>query len=437
MIDFEYDRQASIIATRFKPMKKPLILLLICFLSFVGHSQEKRRVIFYGNSYTAGLPHMIEQIAFSAGDTLEAFESTAGGQRLKNHFESPQTKDEITNTDWDYVVFQEQSQLPSFPQSQVEADCYPYAKALCDIVHQDDACKKAMFYMTWGRKNGDQANCSFFPPLCTYMGMDSMLRLRYEHMANVNKAELSPVGAVWREVITTYPTMELYSPDESHPSQVGMYTSACCFYAALFQKDPMGITETLGLDSVEALNIRKAAKKIVFDSLMRWNIGKYDLKAGFSFVKNSRNEFEFSNESKNNTGQIWEFESTTDTSMNPTFSFTMDGKQNVKLTTFNSCDTLIIEKEIEIYGVGIADNGKSRITIYPNPTMGNLIVQLPNESKIKNVQFLGINGTVVYKEKIGEKETVIEFNINFLKTGIYFVEVETSEGVYRSRFVKE
>jgi len=432
-----FAKQLILLAFRLKHMKYITTLFLFGFYSSIGLSQDNKKVLFIGNSYTAGLPQMIEQMALSVGDTLEAFESSAGGQRLSGHLLNQQTKDEITNKNWDYVVLQEQSQLPSFPDSQVEKDCYPYAKLLCDLIYKDNSCKKAMFYMTWGRKNGDQANCGFFKPLCTYKGMDSMLRLRYEYMARVNKAELSPVGAVWREVRESFPTIELYSPDESHPSQEGMYASACCFYASLFRKNPMTIAETMGLDSLTALNIRKSAKKIVFDSLLRWKIGEYDLTADFSFTTNSRYEYVFKNESRNNTKQLWEFEFTTDTSSNPTFGFTKEGKQTVKLTTYNSCDTITIEKEIDIFGLGIGDTEGNKLGIYPNPAKENIKVQLPKASLIEDILILSIDGKMLYKERLGEKREVLELNMESLSTGVYFLVVRTNERTYRVRVFKE
>jgi len=74
---------------------------------------------------------------------------------------------------WDYVILQEQSQLPSFPDNDVATQVYPYAAALDSMIKASSPCATTLFYMTWGRQNGDAANCQFFPPLCTYLGMDS------------------------------------------------------------------------------------------------------------------------------------------------------------------------------------------------------------------------------------------------------------------------
>ena len=48
--------------------------------------------------------------------------------------------------------------------------------------------------MTWGRKNGDASNCSAYPPICTYEGMQQRLRESYMEMASANQGRVSPVG---------------------------------------------------------------------------------------------------------------------------------------------------------------------------------------------------------------------------------------------------
>ena len=72
----------------------------------------------------------------------------------------------------------------------------PYAKILSQRIRQYNPCVRVVFYNTWGYKNGDAANCAFFSPLCTYLGMDSMLRIRYRILSDSNDAYHCPVGPV-------------------------------------------------------------------------------------------------------------------------------------------------------------------------------------------------------------------------------------------------
>ena len=250
--------------------------LLICSIA-KGQSQTKR-ALFLGNSYTYvnNLPQMVANVAISTGDTLIFDNNTPGGYTFQGHSTNAISLAKIALGNWDYVVLQEQSQLPSFPLSQVESDVFPYAHILDSLINAKNLCAETVFYMTWGRKNGDASNCASWPPVCTYSGMDSLLNLRYSLMADNNNAIISPVGAVWKYIRQNFPLIDLYQADGSHPSVAGTYAAACSFYAAIFRSDPTQITFNGGLSDSDAGLIRQAAKYIVFDNLLIWNIGLYD-----------------------------------------------------------------------------------------------------------------------------------------------------------------
>ena len=221
-----------------------------------------QRALFLGNSYTGvnNLPQMVADAAASAGDNLVFDSHTPGGQTLQAHSTNATSLAKIALGSWDFVVLQEQSQLPSFPLGQVQTDVFPYAQLLNGLILEANPCAETVFYMTWGRENGDAGNCASWPPVCTYNGMDSLLNLRYRMMAADNDAILSPVGAVWHYLRENHPAIDLYQADESHPSVAGTYAAACCFYAALFRKDPTAITYDAGLPAADAANIRAAAQ---------------------------------------------------------------------------------------------------------------------------------------------------------------------------------
>ena len=61
----------------------------------------------------------------------------------------------MNSEDWDYVVLQGQSQEPSFPYGQVNSQTLPFAMQLADSAQTISTCSQAMFFMTWGRQNGD------------------------------------------------------------------------------------------------------------------------------------------------------------------------------------------------------------------------------------------------------------------------------------------
>ena len=251
---------------------KGIILIFSLLLPFALSAQEAKHVLFVGNSYTEvnNLPRMVADVAASMGDVLAYGSNTPGGFTFQQHC-SNQSMTLIRQGGWDVVVLQEKSQYPSFPDSQVAAEVFPYAQRLVDSVYAHGWCAEPMFYMTWGRRDGDSYNAQFFPPLATYEGMDSLLCARYLQMASDNDASVCPVGRVWRYLRRHHPDLELYQSDGSHPSVAGTYAAACSFYTMLFHRDPAGIAYSPEeLAPTQAQVIRQAVSTVVYDSLSAW-----------------------------------------------------------------------------------------------------------------------------------------------------------------------
>ena len=257
-------------------------LLLALLLTTTLSAQE--RVLFIGNSYTAAnsLPTMVATLASSANQSLICSQQTLGGATFYQHAQSNTTYTKLASQSWDYVVLQAQSQEPSFPFGQFQWQTLPYAIELVDSIRSLAPCAQPVFFRTWGRENGDQANCAAFPPLCTYEGMDSMLHRHYSLMADTTDAYLSPVGSVWKHIRDTDSTINLYTSDGSHPSLAGTYAAACTFFTMITRMDPNSITDDQNLNPGVAAAIRQAAKDVVFDSLAVWGVGAYDTQAGFT-----------------------------------------------------------------------------------------------------------------------------------------------------------
>jgi len=316
------------------------VVLLTFFTIISARAQShKKKVLFLGNSYTYvnNLPQMIADAASSTGDTLIFDSYTPGGYTLLAHSTDTTSLAKIAQGTWDYVVLQEQSQLPSFQDySQFSIG----ARDVCSYINKYNPCARTMFYMTWGRQNGDTLNCPVWPPVCTYQGMDSLLHLRYMEVALNNNAGVSPVGAVWKYVRQNFPGIVLYQSDGSHPSVAGTYIAACCFYTALFKKDPTLITFNSSLTQAEASQIKSAAKIIVFDSLQNWHYGKKLPIAGFNYiVANANNQVSFINTSHYAESYLWDFgDGSSSTDENPLHNYLSNGTYSVTLTASN-CDS--------------------------------------------------------------------------------------------------
>lgn len=403
-------------------MRKILLLAGLMIVLYNGSFAAKKRVLFIGNSYTYvnDLPLMLSNVAASANDTVAYDSHTIGGYTLKQHASDAVTLSKIMQGNWDVVVLQEQSQLPAFPITQVEADVFPYAQKLDSIIRHYNNCAETIFYMTWGYKNGDAGNCAAYPPICTYQGMDSLLRARYMMMADSNDAVISPVGPVRRYIRTHYPTIELYDIDGSHPSLAGTYAAACSFYTVIFRKDPSAITYNSSLTSSDANNIRTAAKAVAYDSLSTWLVDTYDPNAHFSYTLNGTNA-SFSNQSTNAVQYYWSFgDGDTSTLANPTHTYTQAGNYNVQLIakkcTLSDTDNAVVAITIsEVSDVLSAD-----VALFPNPVKDLLTIQAPLYL-VQDISLTDIRGKKLAFDKIKQEPNKISIPFSAYPPGVYFI----------------
>jgi hypothetical protein len=353
-------------------MKKWVFLFLL--IPGFACAQITKSALFLGNSYTGvnNLPNLVWNMAENTGDSLIYDSNTPGGHTLQGHSANAISLGKIASGGWDYVVLQEQSQLPSFPDGQVQSDVYPYAARLNDSILKYNPCAETVFYMTWGRKNGDASNCASWPPVCTYTGMDSLLRLRYETMAANNDAILSPVGAAWRYVRINHPGIELYQADESHPSVAGSYLAALSFYTVLYRKDPTLISWNHTLPAADAAILRDAAKAVVYDILSHWHVGEYDPVADFGYVQTSGYAFDFINQSANADSVAWNFGGGFVSLLDTTLVFAGPGTYTVTLVAYGCGLTDTLTQAIVVSpfsGVGVMN---ATMEVYPNPSQGFL-----------------------------------------------------------------
>lgn len=414
-------------------------IFILCFLvvSLVSAGQSvTRSALFLGNSYTASnnLPELVSQLAESAGDKLDYGSNTPGGYTLQSHTTNTTSVNQIMQGGWDFVVLQEQSQRPSFPLWQVQQDVFPYARHLDSVINEYNPCGETMFFMTWGRKNGDSYNCASWPPVCTYEGMDSLLHLRYMMMADSNNAVVSPVGAVWHYIRDNFPSISLYSSDESHPSQAGSYAAACTFYSSMFRKDPGLITYDFTLNSTDAANIRSAVKAVVYDSLLKWNIGAYDVLADFDYSKIQGYQYEFTNFSKNSTQWFWEIEGMSYSSEHVSHTFSAPGTYNVMLSSADQCDTSVVTKAVIVDTISAVVYDKSHdIRVYPNPAGDYL-----NISGLKDVQQIRLYSSPgkLVATVVPESEVAV-IDLSGLAAGFYVVRVFTTNQNYQFKLIRE
>lgn len=312
-----------------------LVFFLLVWVTTFGQSQT-RRVLFLGNSYTYvnDLPQMIADLALSTGDVLIYDSHLIGGYTLEDHSTDPTSLNKILSGNWDYIVLQEQSQRPAFINPVGFMGGFMELK---NYIASNKPCAQITSFMTWGHQNGDTQNCPANPAVCTYIGMQNLITERYMEFSDFFESEVTPVGAVWKYMREHYPAINLYQPDESHPSLAGSYLAACCFYTSLFRKDPTLITNNSGLDANTATNIRNVTKLLVYDEQPDWYIGRYIPHSNFNYViGEGQNEVLINSHTPTYRDSFsWDFgDGATATTLLPTHSYAADGLYTISLTSY-------------------------------------------------------------------------------------------------------
>jgi PKD repeat protein len=419
-------------------MRKLFALACLIFGSSIGFSQSYD-VLFIGNSYTYSnnLPEMLKQLALSNGDTVNYDSNTPGGYTFELHSSNQNTIQKIKENKWDYVVLQEQSQRPSFPPSQVAVEVYPYAIILDSMIKASDECTETMFFMTWGRKYGDQINCQYYPPVCTYAGMQQRLRESYMEMGNMLSATVAPVGMAYKHSMAADSNVNLYMSDNSHPSVTGTYLIACVFYATIFQESPVGLSYISSLNQATADFLQNIAASTVLDSASLWNINGNSTIANYQYTINT-NKVYFTNISQNADQYHWDFgDGSSDTIPDPVHTYAAPGTYVVKLMAGSDCGFDEFSDTIIITSTGINMYGESsEITIYPIPAEKYINVEFQNVSEQRiSILLTDVSGKTLLNKsrRIFDNQTVID--ISRFDSGCYFLTLKGKGDIYYRKLI--
>ncbi len=258
----------------------------------------------------------------------------------------------IFSQPWDLVVLQEQSELPSFPPAEVDTEVYPYAYRLDSMVHANNSCTQTLFMLTWGHANGDPLNCGAYPVICTYLGMQERLRQSYLQMAVDNSAIIGPVGAAFKIVKDSVPSLWLYQSDSSHPNIQGSYLQTCVLYSSIFHRRSIGCAYLGGVSSTQAATLQHFADKVTMDSLAAWQLHGHYPYAGFS--KNiTGSTVHFTPGDPISAANSWTFgDGGTDTAVAPNHTYPATGTFVVTHRVSNSCFTEVLTDTVNILTTG-------------------------------------------------------------------------------------
>ena len=224
------------------------------------------RVLFIGNSYTSinDLPGMVASLARAGGHPIQTGMTAPGGWTLADHLNSAQTLDALQSSKWDFVVLQEQSEIPAVEQVRAQ-EMYPAGRALVQKIRQTGA--QPVFFLTWAHRDGwPEKN------LPDYESMQLQINQGYMAIANELFVPVAPVGYAWLTARLQAPGIELWQADGSHPTEQGTYLAACVFYPVLFRQSPENNPYQANLPPASARYLQIVAASTVLGNPSQWNL---------------------------------------------------------------------------------------------------------------------------------------------------------------------
>lgn len=409
-------------------------LLLVSFVTLIcacGFTQTTR-ILFLGNSYTGNnnLPDLVKNLALAGGDTVYFDAHIIGGYTFNQHSNDATAISKINAPGgWDFVVLQEQSQMPSFSPSQVATDVFPFATKLDSLIHVADSCATTVFYMTWGRKYGDASNCGVYPPVCTFEGMQQRLKESYVQMAQDNEALVAPCGEAWKASHYADSTIDLWVGDLSHPSLAGSYLTACTIYETIFGKTSVANTYDPGLGAGTSYFLQQKAHQTVTDSASVWNIGELGPNLSFTSFQTGLT-VQFTNTSTQADYFLWDFgDGNFSTDFSPTHNYSTSGIYPVKLSGQKYCMTDSLTQNLDLaLGIKVPSNQSFRVIEQGSK------VEVSCDERF-SVFIFSMDGKLLKSETFSGGNQ--EVGLGDLPNGLYILKIQTKSQVYTGRVLRD
>ena len=146
---------------------------------------------------------------------------------------------------WDAAIVMDCSQCPIHPT--LSKVFTAYAKSNSETIRRHGA--EPVFFMSWAYADKPE--------------MTAQLAEAYTVAGNANQAMVIPAGLAFAAALKARPGLELYMPDNRHPTVMGSYLGAATVYASLYRRSPEENSYTAGIDPETARFLRVTAWKTV------------------------------------------------------------------------------------------------------------------------------------------------------------------------------
>lgn len=421
-------------------MMKRKLLLLTCFLTsfyISANAQKTINVLFVGNSFTASndLQNIVKQFMLADGTPVNTYAYAPGGISVGDvamgtaaHMNNPLVFDLIRDTDWDYMVLQDNQgrfalDSAKFPSVTASKVIEGHIK-IRDSFHYYHPCAKMIWFSGWGFEDEDTL-------------MINKITNNYRVLNDSAKDVIAPIGAAWKQSLIERPLYKLWSPDGAHPDVTGSYLTAAVIYGTITQKDVTANMFNHSIIPPDAVFLKSIAQKTLINPMVRiksnlkgiepismtWNLINLKAPAGKELYR-------------------WYLDNTllaisTDSVFEPKKSgryrcWTRDNLGNWQKTC---------EEEVNIsVGITLLNQQVNQPILSPNPFNNQLSISIQSLTEA-NAQILvyDIQGRKMREMSLTIKEgtNVAELSSTEWPDGFYFVELNLNGRITNHKVVKE
>ncbi len=237
-------------------------------------------ILFLGNSlmYYNDMPGIFRNLARAAGKDVYV-DSVTKGSATMSQFASAETeigqrmRTLLSSRTWDIVIIEPSRRISPYETTVFEAELES-AKTLQKLARSAGA--EIMLYSVWGNNTGSltiyTANTPLDMPASGTQAISHGAHTRFMHETNLKVAEalggakIIEAGYAFENLRAANSTINLYDPDERHPSAEGSYLAACTVFATIFGEKTENISYTFDLNTSSAL--KKAADDTVIEKVV-------------------------------------------------------------------------------------------------------------------------------------------------------------------------
>jgi hypothetical protein len=151
-----------------------------------------------------------------------------------------------------------------------------------------------------------------------------------------------------------------------------------------------------------------------------WNLYErsYTIEIDPREVENNKNIYFINN--KNKTATLLD--------NNKVFSYAFVPMANEK--TINDFSIVVSNKDLPID----QNTRKNNLFIYPNPATNEIHISLPNKEVAKSIKIYDVNGRILLNRAVNAEQSSL--NISSLPKGNYWIEVGTTNQIFKSKLSK-